>query len=170
MYSIGRPTIYDIWQQPNSRMDRRLFYTGFPHLRTTAKTFVRRLLHNMDFIIEDILILIICSNQSLKRKTQQNNSYCNGFTEERKVAAKIVKCETSHLKCIFWYKILLLFKSCYTGKPDDGPYEDRNIQIITKILIRSCVRTDPWLFIWSVYYISKNSVSIPNTVCNVRTY
>jgi len=31
-------------------------------LHTTAKIFVRRLLHDMDFIIEDILILIICSN------------------------------------------------------------------------------------------------------------
>jgi hypothetical protein len=82
----------------------------------------------MDFIIEDILILIICKNWSLKkRKTQQNNSYCNGFNEDRKVAAKIVKCEISHSKCIFWYEILLLFKSCYTGKYDDGPNEDWNI-------------------------------------------
>ena len=37
------------------------------------------------------------------------------------------------------------------GKPDDGPYEDWNIEIITKILICSGVKTDPWLFIWSVY-------------------
>jgi len=25
------------------------------------------------------------------------------MTEDRKVAAKIVKCEISHSKCIFWY-------------------------------------------------------------------
>jgi hypothetical protein len=37
-------------------------------LLTTAKIFVRRLLHDMDFIIEDILILIICSNLSLRKK------------------------------------------------------------------------------------------------------
>jgi len=31
-------------------------------LHTTAKIFVRRLLHNVHFIIESILILVICSN------------------------------------------------------------------------------------------------------------
>jgi hypothetical protein len=43
-----------------------------------AKILVRRLLNNMDFIIYKFLV-----TEVQKRKTQQNSSYYNGFTEDR---------------------------------------------------------------------------------------
>jgi hypothetical protein len=71
------------------------------------------------------------SNWSFKNKTRQINSYYKSLNKERGMQEKTVNCEVSQWKLKFWY--FCVVEVFIQKMPDDGPYENRNMHLKTKI-------------------------------------